>query len=74
MVFQPIHDGLEVPGAEVEDPQYAAAYALLTQDPGAALLALRQLAAARPADPLVRLHLQRLESGESGDLIVMSEK
>ena len=74
MVFQPIHDGLEVPGAEVEDPQYAAAYALLTQDTGAALLALRQLAAARPADPLVRLHLQRLESGESGDLIVMSEK
>ena len=74
MVFQPMHDGLEVPGAALEDPQYAAAYVLLAQDPGAALLALRDLAATRPADPLVKLHLQRLENGESGDLIVMTEK
>jgi adenylate cyclase len=74
MVFQPIHDGLEVPGAALEDPQYAAAYALLTQDPGAALRLLRELAVERPTDPLVRLHLQRLASGETGDLIVMTEK
>ena len=74
MVFQPMHDGLEVPGAALDDPQYAAAYALLAQDPGAALLALRELAAERPTDPLVKLHLQRLESGETGDLIAMTAK
>jgi len=74
MVFQPIHDGLEIPGAATQDPEYAAAYALLTQEPGAALIAFRELAALRPTDPLVQLHLHRLEQDETGDLIVMTEK
>ena len=74
MVFQPIHDGLEIPGAATQDPEYAAAYALLTQDTGAALTAFRELAALRPTDPLVQLHLHRLEQNETGDLIVMTEK
>lgn len=75
MVYQPIHDGLEVLDAPLsEDTQYAEAYALLTQDPGAAIVAFRRLADARPTDPLVKLHLHRLEEGQTGDLIVMTEK
>ena len=74
MVYQPIHNGLEVPGAPLDDPEYAAAYALLTQDPVAARVAFEQLARERPGDPLVRLHLQRLQENQTGDLIVMTEK
>ncbi|MDI1244175.1 MAG: adenylate/guanylate cyclase domain-containing protein [Rhodoferax sp.] len=74
MVFQPIHNGLEIPGAPLEDPEYAAAYALLTQDPVAARTAFEQLAKERPDDPLVNLHLQRLQDNQIGDLIVMTEK
>lgn len=74
MVFQPVNDGLEVAGGPQEDPQYAAAYALMAQNADAALLALRQLAEVRPTDPLVKLHLHRLEEGQTGDLIVMTEK
>jgi adenylate cyclase len=74
MVFQPIHEGLEIPGAPLTDPQYADAYALLTQDPIAARAAFEQLAMERPTDPLVRLHLRRLQDNQIGDLIVMTEK
>ncbi len=74
MVFQPIHEGLEIPGAPLVDPQYAAAYALLTQDPVAARAAFEQLAQERPTDPLVNLHLRRLQNNQTGDLIVMTEK
>jgi len=74
MVFQPIHDGLEISGAPLDDPDYAAAYALLTQDPGAAVTVFEQLAIERPSDPLVMLHLHRLRDNQRGDLIVMTEK
>jgi len=74
MVFQPIHDGLEISGAPLDDPDYAAAYALLTQDPGAAIIAFEKLALERPSDPLVMLHLHRLQENQTGDLIVMTEK
>ena len=74
MVFQPIHEGLEIPGAPLVDPHYAAAYALLTQDPVAARAAFEQLAQERPTDPLVHLHLRRLQDNQTGDLIVMTEK
>jgi adenylate cyclase len=74
MVFQPIHNGLEIPGAPLDDPDYAAAYALLTQDPVAARIAFEQLASERRDDPLVNLHLQRLQDNQVGDLIVMAEK
>jgi adenylate cyclase len=74
MVFQPIHNGLEVPGAPPDDPEYAAAYALLSQDPVAARSAFEQLARERPEDPLVKLHLQRLQENQTGDLIVMADK
>jgi hypothetical protein len=33
-----------------------------------------ELAQGYPDDPLVALHLRRLQAGEQGDLIVMSEK
>lgn len=74
MVFQPIHEGLEIPGAPLVDPQYAAAYALLNKDPVAARAAFEQLAQERPTDPLVHLHLRRLQDNQTGDLIVMTEK
>ena len=74
MVFQPVNDGLEVPGGAQEDPQYAAAYALMTQDAGAAMAAFQALAEKRPNDPLVKLHLARLQEKQTGDLIVMTEK
>lgn len=74
MVFQPIYNGLDLPDSPVDDPQYAAAYALLTQDVDAARSAFEQLAKERPADPLVKLHLSRLQEGQTGDLIVMAEK
>lgn len=74
MVYQPIHDGLELDGAVLDDPEYAAAYALLTQDADAALQAFERLSQARPTDPLVMLHLKRLREQQNGELIVMSEK
>ncbi|MBK9440392.1 MAG: adenylate/guanylate cyclase domain-containing protein [Comamonadaceae bacterium] len=74
MVFQPMHDGLEISGAPLDDPDYAGAYALLTQDPDAAIVAFEQLAIERPSDPLVMLHLHRLQEKQTGDLIVMTEK
>jgi len=74
-VYQPINDGLSVPDVPLqEDTAYAAAYALLTQDSQAAQEAFAQLAQVRPDDPLVRLHLHRLQSGQTGDLIVLAEK
>ena len=74
MVFQPIHNGLEIPGAHEPDRQYAEAYALLTKDTDAAKAAFTKLADIRPTDPLVKLHLERLMNNQTGDLIVMNEK
>ncbi len=72
MVFQPLGDGLE--GAPTADAPYGAAYALLHTDPVAALAAFTELDQARASDPLVKLHLQRLQARHSGDLIVLKEK
>lgn len=53
---------------------YQAAFdALRSQTPAAADM-FRELAASWPDDPLVALHHRRLQAGEQGDLIVMSEK
>jgi adenylate cyclase len=49
-----------------EPAAYCAAYKLLEADPPAAEAAFAALAAAHPNDPLVRLHSQRLRSGETG--------
>ena len=54
---------------------YAVAFEALRQGPQAVALAhFEALAARHPLDPLVVLHLARLRQGESGDLIVLSEK
>lgn len=56
---------------------YAAAYALLVEDDQpveATEAAFADLHVRYPDDPLVALHLQRLRTGERGDLIVMAEK
>jgi adenylate cyclase len=54
---------------------YSAAMHLLESgDAPGALAAFESLAERRPHDPLVALHLRRLQEGASADLIVMSEK
>lgn len=54
---------------------YGAAFEALQHGPLATALAhLEALAVRHPLDPLVALHLTRLRQGESGDLIVLSEK
>lgn len=54
---------------------YGAAFEALRQGPPATALAhFEALAARHPLDPLLVLHLTRLRQGESGDLIVLSEK
>lgn len=66
MVYQPI---------QVADVDYGDAYALLASgDSVEALARFERLGETRPDDPLVKLHLARLRSGETGDLIVMGEK
>ena len=57
---------------------YEAAMRLLqageAQEPQGAREAFERLAVRHPQDPLVALHVRRLRLGETGDLIVMSEK
>ena len=68
MVFEPLID------AGGPDRAYEAAFKAMRDEDPDALAAFRALAEQRPDDPLVKLHIKRLESGQSGDLIVMSEK
>lgn len=56
------------------DGEYEHAYGLLARSDAGALAAFMSLARARPDDPLVALHLNRLMAGESGDLIVLASK
>lgn len=53
---------------------YLKAYALLAKGDSGARAAFEALAVTAPADPLVRLHLGRLQQGETGDKIVMTDK
>jgi adenylate cyclase len=52
----------------------AAMHLLESGDAPGALAAFESLAERHPNDPLVTLHLRRLQEGASDDLIVMSEK
>jgi adenylate cyclase len=56
------------------DIDYEQAYNLLQVDSVAALQAFAELAASRPNDALVAFHLERLQRGEQGDVIVLHEK
>ena len=60
--------------APQHDVEYEAAFALLRARDPAALAVFENLGASRPEDPLVRLHLGRLRTGEADDLIVLEEK
>ncbi len=72
MVYQPI---IPESGEEARrDAAYENAYALLRDEKPEALQAFETLAAERPHDPLVALHLKRLRTGEQGDRIVMASK
>jgi len=71
MVYQPItaHEDMRA-----EDRAYASAFGLLREGKPEALAAFEALAAKYPQDPLVALHLGRLRTGATNDLIVMAEK
>jgi adenylate cyclase len=69
-VFEPL-DPLTVSGP---DADYQHAFELMRAELPEATSMFEKLAAQRPADPLVALHLARLRSGKTGDLIIMSEK
>jgi class 3 adenylate cyclase/CHASE2 domain-containing sensor protein len=70
-VFEPLHE---------EDvnrnflARYEAAYAALKAKDAKAMELFAALHAEAPADPLVELHLKRLQAGETGVVIVMDEK
>ncbi len=72
-VFEPIL-AAELAAARAPVDAYAAAFALLRSEDARASEAFSKLAADYPDDPLVKLHHRRLQAGERGDLIVMSEK
>ena len=54
--------------------QYRKAYALMDAESPGAVDAFKMLKTQFPEDPLVNYHVQRLESGEAGSLVVMSRK
>jgi class 3 adenylate cyclase len=69
--FEPVSNG-DNSNSSVEE--YLVAYQLLfTEDPQTKG-AFSRLAERYPQDPLLRFHLERLEEGETGALIVMKEK
>jgi adenylate cyclase len=72
MVYQPVIPG-EGETAQ-PDPDYQAAYQLLAANDPRAMAAFERLAAERPDDPLVKLHLGRLHRGQAGEVIVFTEK
>lgn len=73
-VFQPAHNGLDLPADRAAISRYEAAYALMAQhDPGA-LAAFEALALDDATEPLVQLHLERLRRGEQGDILTLTEK
>jgi adenylate cyclase len=71
-VFEPLDDELAKTRAPAD--AYATAFAALRDEKADAAELFRALVVAHPDDPLVALHHRRLEAGEKGDLIVMSEK
>ncbi len=72
MVYQPIiTDNGE---AATLDIAYENAYEQMRDEKPQALQAFEALAAERPDDPLVALHLKRLRAGGLGDRIVMESK
>ncbi len=72
MVYQPLFSSLiALPSP---DQEYAQAYAQIAQQKPEAEATFASLAQTRPDDPLVKFHLNRLISGQSGDVIIFSSK
>ena len=68
MVFEPLDLATQA------DADYLWAFEVLRKGDQGALAAFDQLAAQRPADQLVAMHLARLRDGHTGDLIVLDGK
>ena len=72
MVYQPrFSSQIELPSP---DEDYAHAFAQMAQHHPDALATFTKLARLRQADPLVQFHLNRLNSGQVGDVIVFTSK
>lgn len=71
-VFEPLVAERESRYAPLD--AYLSAYVALRDRRPEALAVFEQLVAAHPDDPLVALHCRRLTAGETGDLIVLTEK
>ena len=73
-VYEPIA-AQEANGRKPErDTAYEKAFELLKRRDPLALEAFERLAEERPTDALVRLHRDRLRSGQKGDTIILEEK
>ena len=53
---------------------YRTAYALMESESAEAVQAFQSLQSQYPEDPLVNFHVRRLESGDTGSLVVMTQK
>jgi adenylate cyclase len=71
MVYEP---AFAAGGDDQADSEYEAAYRRMAAGETDALAAFERLAAERPKDTLVAFQLARLRRGQSGDLIVFTEK
>lgn len=71
-VHEPL--GADLAPCQAPEEAYRTAFEAMQQERPEATALFNQLATDFPDDPLVRLHLNRLNHGESGDLIVMSQK
>jgi adenylate cyclase len=72
MVYEPL---LAEEGTKAApDPTYGDAYAAMACNDPQTLDLFERLEQERPADSLVHFHLTRLRAGQSGDLIVFTEK
>jgi adenylate cyclase len=71
MVYEPL---FATDGKAVSSGAYTMAYELMEQQDPTARDAFELLSRERPDDGLVKFHLKRLEAGQSGDMIVFTEK
>lgn len=69
-IFEPL-DPLT---ASSPDADYQHAFDLMRSELPEAREVFERLAVERPLDPLIALHLERLRSGKTGDLIILDEK
>lgn len=72
MVYEPVIP--EEGEAALPDSDYEVAYQRMALNDPLAPEIFERLAAQRPDDPLVRFHLERLRGGQSGDIIVFTQK